>query len=58
VNANPSRPFGHVKQSAELPVVQIIPVPAADDLAIAPGQAGERAGQVGLPQHRVLVRVL
>ena len=56
--ANPSRPLRDMKQSTELPVVQIVPVTAADDRAIAPREAGDRPVHVGLPEHLVLVRVL
>ena len=44
VESNPSRPLRDVKQSTELPVVQIVPVTAADDLAIDAREAGDARG--------------
>src|SRR5215210_9304978 len=47
-----------MEQSAELAVVQIVPVAAVDDLAIEAGEAGDRAVHVGPAEDVVLVRVL
>src|SRR5829696_4235844 len=58
METNPSRPLGDVKQSGELPVVEVVPVAAADEPAIEPGEARDRALDVRLTQHEVLMRVL
>ena len=58
METNPSCPLRDVKQSTELPVVQIVPVTAVDDVAIDAREGGDRADHVGLPQHRLLVRLL
>ena len=52
---NPSCPLGDVEQSAELPVVEIVPVAAADELAVEAGEAGDRALTSACSQDLVLV---
>ena len=50
---NPSRPLWDVKQSAELAVVEVVPVAPADDVAVDARQAREGAVHVGVPDHLV-----
>ena len=55
MQTNPSRTFGYVEAQTELSIVQIVPETPADQLPVDTLEPLERAGEVRLPEHLVLM---